>query len=436
MPQLALSLFGSFRVLLDGQPVTAFRSDKIRALFAYLALEADRAHRRDTLAGLFWPEVPQTQAQNNLRVSLHRLREALGDQGANPHYFQITHESVRFVPPDDYVLDVARFTHLFDTSTRHPHSSLDRCHACMRHLEEAAHLYRGDLLEGFFLDDSSGFTEWAVLKRESLHRQTVELLYHLASYHQRYGRWEQARAYAWRQLELEPWREEAHRQVMEILARSGERSAALAQYKTCQRILAEELGIEPDEETRRIYERILAMRQGPNHNLPAQLTSFVGRHEELAELGRLLHDARVRLLTVVGPGGIGKTRFALHAAEEQIPNYLHGVYVVELAGVRTRDALLSTIAKALGFQFEGWEEPQAQLPRYLKEKEILLVLDNCEHLLGEVALFITAVLASAPRVKVLATSRERLHLSGEYVFVVPPLTLPDPKHMPSVEQLT
>ena len=256
MTRLSLSLFGPFRITLDNVAVTDFATDKVRALLAYLAVEANHPHRRDVLAGLLWPDQPQRRARHNLRQALSNLRQALGDQENDREPFLlVTRQTVQFNPDSDYWLDVAAFTALSTTSSKHHHRRQGNCVSCIRRMTQMADLYGGSLLEQFFLSDSSTFEEWATLEREWLNREVMEALHHLTNYHERRGDYAQAREYAQRQVQLEPWREEAHRQLMRLLALDGQRSAALAQYQTCRRTLAEELNVEPMTETRMTPQR-------------------------------------------------------------------------------------------------------------------------------------------------------------------------------------
>ncbi len=427
MRPLSLYLLGPYHVAQDGEPITEFRSDKVRALLAYLAVEADGPHRRDALAGLLWPDVPDRTARKNLRLSLHRLRDTLHDLRPESAYFRITRETIQVRPAAVWV-DAIAFSELIAASYSHDHRHVKICPACVERLTEAAQLYRGDFLQGFFLDDCLAFSEWVLLKREMVHRQVLSVLYHLAEYHRRRGELERARTYAMRQLELEPWREEAHRQLMDILARSGETCAALAQFETCRHALAAELDIEPDEETVKLYERIRAMRGRPYHNLPPQATPFVGRGDELASIADLLTNPDCRLLTILGPGGIGKSRLAIRAAQmlaaEQARRFLEGVVYVPLVGVESPAVLPSTIAKALGFAFHGPTAPARQLIEHLREKEMLLLLDNFEHLLDGTNLLVE-LLYHAPQVKLLVASRERLNVPWEWVLPLQGLSYPE-----------
>ena len=258
MPRLACSFLGTFQVTLEETPVTAFVSDKARALLAYLAVEADRPHRRETLAGLLWPDHPQTAALNSLRQALFNLRQVMGDQEASPPMLFITRQTIQFNPKGDHWLDVAAFTQHLAANRQHAHLRHELCELCLRHLQQAAELYRGNFLEGLTPKDSLAFDEWALLRREWLHGQALDVFQRLADYHEGCGHHEQARQYALRQIELDPWREEAHQQLMRALALNGLRSAAMAQYETCRRILADELGVEPTPETTALYERIRA----------------------------------------------------------------------------------------------------------------------------------------------------------------------------------
>ncbi|NIV39345.1 MAG: AAA family ATPase, partial [Anaerolineae bacterium] len=321
-------------------------------------------------------------------------------------------------------------------------------------MEQGVALYRGAFLEGFSIADSPAFEEWLLLRREHLARQALDALLRLSTYYQRAGAYERALAHAWRQVELEPWHEESQQQVMRLLALNGQRSAALAQYETCRRLLREELDVEPTAETTALYQQIrtgdlsrdmpgLGVRdqgvdviqsptpgpQPPPHNLPLQLTPFVGRETELGQIATRLTDPACRLLTLVGPGGCGKTRLALQAAQNLIEDasgdipFTQGVYFVPLVALHSPEALVPAIADALNFTFYREAEPRQQLLDYLREKEMLLLLDNFEHLL-EGATLLTDILTVAPGVKLLVTSREVLNLGQEWLLSLTGLPFP------------
>ncbi len=254
MDSLTLNFLGTFHIELAAHPVTRFGTDKTRGLLAYLVLEADRAHRREKLADLLWPEQPNPAARHSLRQALVRLRDALGD--AAPAILTITPATIRFNATTPHMLDCAEFAGLLQTCQNHAHHRLEDCAACIARLRQAVELYRGELLQPLFLGDSLPFEEWMLVRREALHRQALETLYTLAAHHETRGEYTATRRYAARQIELEPWREEAHRQLMRALASEEQRSAALAQYDACQKILAREFGAAPAAETQTLGEQI------------------------------------------------------------------------------------------------------------------------------------------------------------------------------------
>jgi DNA-binding SARP family transcriptional activator len=392
MTRLSLALLGPSQLTLDGQPVGGFAYNKARALLAYLAVEADRPHHRDTLAALLWPELPDEAARHNLRQALANLRTAIGDASTTPSFLLISRDSIQFNPTSDFDLDVAAFTALLAVCETHPHRHPARCRSCATRMEQASALYHGDFLAGFSVGDSVPFEEWQLRHRERLHQHALAALVRMAEYHELRGDDDHVCGYAQRQIELDPWREEAHRQLMRLLARDGQRSAALAQYATCRRILARDLGVEPEAETTALYERIRdtasselptpKLRTQNVQNFPAQTSLLIGREIELAELGSMLENPAHRLLTIVGPGGIGKTRLTLAAAAEQAEVFADGAAFVPLQAISSAAFLAPAILAALGIGLQGQRDPREQLLDYLRDKELLLLLDNVEQLLA------------------------------------------------------
>lgn len=436
MANLKLGLLGPLQVITGDAPITSFESDKARALLAYLAVESAQPHRREALVGLLWPDCPEDIARRNLRQALYILRRAIGDRAAKPPYLLISQAEIQFNTESDYALDVADFIALQDNCDKQLPRCVEDCSFHTERLQDAVALYHGPFLHEFFLEDSAEFEDWALRQREFFHRRAVEAVTYLAHYWELGREYEAARGWAVRWLELDPWSEPAHRQLMRVLAAGGQRSAALAQYGACRRILGKELGVEPSAETRDLYEQIkrgepavlksaaesASTRTPPA--LPVQATPFIGRERELEELGNLLADPGCRLLTLVGPGGIGKTRLALQAAASVKEKFKQGAAYVSLGPVQAPAFLVTALADALELVFSGTGDPTTQLLSYLREKEILLVLDNVEHLLADgpfgrdAAGLFARILEHAPRAKLLITSRELLNLQGEWVFEV------------------
>ncbi|HEX5506272.1 MAG TPA: BTAD domain-containing putative transcriptional regulator, partial [Thermomicrobiales bacterium] len=438
MPRLALALLGPFEATLAGTPVAGFGYDKVEALLAYLAVEADRPHRREALAGLLWPEQEERAARHSLSQALSTLRRALGDRpagagGEGVAPLLLARDTVQFTLAGDDWLDVAAFIALLDDCARHPHRGPETCARCARRLERAVALYRGDFLAEFSLPDSAPFEEWALARREWLRGRALWALARLAAYHEARGAHDQAGEYARRQLALDPWREEAHRQLMRALALGGLRAAALAHYERCRRLLADELGCEPEAATTALCREIRGGGLAPSPAaipraaarpaLPSQPGPLIGRERELSELAALLADPACRLVTLVGPGGIGKTRLGIAAAAGQADAFADGVSFVALAPLRAADQLVPALADALGLTLHVQHDPREDLLAALGGREALLVLDNFEHLLDGAPL-VAAILARAPDVTILVTSRERLNLGAEWVFAVEGLAVP------------
>jgi predicted ATPase/DNA-binding SARP family transcriptional activator len=421
MLRLSLVLLGFFQARLDGQAIDRFESNKVRALLAYLAVENGRVHSRDELAGLLWPEQPDRAARNNLRQALANLRQAIGDRTARPPFLHITRRAIQFNTRSDHEIDLSQFKELLSACDAHHHRHAGRCRSCARRRQQAVALYGGDFLAQLFLADSAPFEEWALLRRERLRLQVQAALNHLVSYHEGRGDWDQVRRYAQRQLDLDAWREEAYRPLMRALAATGQRSAALASYHALCQVLEQKLGISPTPTTIALYERILSaddvkgLFPSPSEPaLPPRATSLVGRQRELAHLLDLLDRADGRLVTLAGPGGVGKTRLALEAAYEQAAAFEHGACFVSLAPLSSPDFLVSAIIEALPMTLLPQAEPRQQLLRYLRARELLLVLDNFEHLLAGARL-VAELLQAAPGLSILVTSRERLKLAQEWV---------------------
>jgi DNA-binding SARP family transcriptional activator len=421
-------MLGAFRVTLDGVDTTAFESDKVRALLAYLVVEADRPHRREKLAGIFWPDRPERNARRNLSQALFNLRSVIGDNRVEPPFLIITHHTLQFNRSSDHWSDVATLESLLKANGHHQHRRLASCDPCHERLRRAISLYSGDFLEGFSLPDSPGFEEWSLLEGERLHRLALEALHHLTQGQQTPRQAREALQYARRQVELDPWQEQGHRQLMRLLAISGQRGAALAQYQICRRILREELGVEPEAATTELYRSIRnetwtdPRTAAPVHNLPAAVTPFIGRKAELKAMATYVGEPDCRLLTLLGPGGIGKTRLALEFASSQLDNFGDGVFFVPLAPLQRASAIPSTVATALDFDFHKDDDPRQQLYDYMRHKRILLILDNFEHLLDGAELVVT-ILEAAPQVKIVVTSRARLNLRAEQILSVTGLGL-------------
>jgi predicted ATPase/DNA-binding SARP family transcriptional activator len=432
---LELFLLGSPRLERDGRPVE-LQYRKNVALLAYLAVAGQgpgsERYTRESLITLLWPELEPSRGRANLRRNLSVLRKALGAE-----WLLTDRETVGLNPTAELWVDVQRFRSRLRDWREHSHPEDDVCPDCLITLAEAVELYRGDFMAGFTLPGSPAFDEWQFFQTEGLRQGLAAALEHLVRGYGAQGELETAIPYARRWLALDPLHEPAHRSLMQLYDQAGQRAAALRQYEECARILQEELGLAPAQETTSLYEQIRTSALGreepaapqPPHNLPTQPTPFVGRETVLAQIGERLGDPDCRLLTLVGPGGSGKTRLALEAAGAQLENFQHGVFFVSLAPLRSAEAIAPTVAEAVGFCCYGDArdatplEPRQQLLEVLRRKRMLLVMDNFEHLLAGAGL-VAEMLDCAPGIRILATSRARLHVQAEHLFPVGGMDLP------------
>ena len=397
MSILKIYLLGGLQITRADKPITDFISNKAPALLVYLAVTC-RAHTRDKLASLLWGEMMDADAKNNLRQALTNLRKVADG------CLTITRDSTEF--SGDCFLDSAKFESEIKAA-----SSLAPEPASVI-LTNSLSLYRGDFLEGFFVRDAPAFEDWMLTERARLRELALQALHTLTHFHISRGNFTEAKTYASRLLTFDPWREEAHRQLMLLQARTGQFSAALSQYETCKKILDKELGVQPSLETTALYERIRSARQSARHNLPASSTELIGREKELAHLHQLLADQACRLVTLTGLGGAGKTRLAQETARASADRFINGAWHVSLAAVDA-GGIIPAVGNIFNFPFQTGDH-RKQLLNFLRQKELLLVLDNFEHLLDS-SEFLSEILKLAPEVKILVTSRERLDIDGEWV---------------------
>jgi DNA-binding SARP family transcriptional activator/predicted ATPase len=433
---LHITTLGGLEIRCAGQPIQDFALRKSEALLVYLAVTG-RPHSREELAGLLWAEASERNARAYLRRALAELR------GHVDPFLTITRRDVTLNRARSHWLDVEAFDQAVYKATGRPKIPLGE--GTLAALTEAVGLYRGDFLQGFHVRQALAFEEWALVERERLTLCALRALHTLTDHYAALGAYMQAIAYTERLLALEPGQEEAHRRMMTLLALSGQSGAALLHYRDCRRFLAEELGVEPDASIISLYEKIKAgeipkldrQPQVAVPSLPMPLTPFVGRDAELAAIKSCLEHPACRLLTLIGPGGSGKTRLALEAASELTsqsdnPLFEHGVYFILLESLDPAQVIVPTLAKAFGFVLHKGADSRNQLMDYLRSKHTLLVFDGFEHLLetsqtSDAVGLVTDILGNAPGVKALVTSRARLKTSCEHLLQVGGLEYPRDK---------
>ena len=422
-PRLALNFLGIPQLYLDNTPITTDRRKAV-ALLAYLAMHRGK-QPREFLSGLFWPDYEQAKAFSNLRRTIWEIHQAIGEG-----WLVADRESVELNQRAKIDLDAASFQDLLSQS-RQKKDSASRVPL----LVESTKLYRNHFLTGFSLKDAFPFNEWAYTESEQFRGLLASTLTTLSEDYCMLGQADKAIPYARRLISLDPLNEISHRQLMQVYLKAGQHNAALKQYQTCERILRKELNLDPQPETRAIYKKI---RKGeiqpvhvekhiesitPKHNLPSQLSTFIGREKEQEEIVNFLK--KNRLVTLAGVGGIGKTRISLQVGQRVLNDYPDGVWFIALDSLSDPALAPQTVASVFDIR-EAPDRPVIEiLMNVLREKTTLLILDNCEHLLDSCAQLITTLLTNCPNLKSLATSREILNMKGEATYYLPSLSLPE-----------
>ena len=383
-PALQIRLFGRPRLHFNGEPFPLTVPGGTLSLLVYLLLRRDAPLTRAALAGALWPDVADAHARATLRDHLRHLRVALpADEGKS--WLATSRSTVQWNPAAPVRLDIADF----DRHAREPAEAY-----------KAAELYLGELASG--LDD-----EWLSPVRAAYNARQRQLLLDCLSAARAMADRERALTYARRLLAHDAWCEDAVRALMDVLDANGDRNGALHAYRAFSKRLRDELDVAPVPETVAVYERLLGGTDRERHNLPAAMTTFVGREPDQLRLENAI--AERRLVTLSGPGGVGKTRLAVEAARAAIDRFADGVWIVELAQSFDAGSLVSMIATALRLQSTS----EDSLFAMLRHKQLLLVLDNCEHLIDAVAIIVDRILGNCAHVHIVATSREPLRVSGE-----------------------
>ena len=416
MKIITLHLQGTIKIELAGQELIDFGTKKTRALFIYLLLEKGQPHSRQTLSSLFWPEQSEKLARQSLRQALSTIKKVLGEED----YLLINSQNVQINPDIEIWSDTGEIEAIVEACEHHHHKDFSHCLPCLKRQMRIASIYNGEFLTGISLQDSILFDEWMILRRERMHQVSLRAHALLADYFERRGEIDQALYHAKSQIKMEPWLEETYRQTMRLYYTYGKRSQALAQYQECKRIIKKEFGIGPSKETQALAKLILDETPliNPVKHCPQKpMVEFVGRKEEIKEFEEILANGGSRLTTILGPGGVGKSSLALTIAINQHGLYKDGIYFIPLS--ESHDVLFS-LASALGLKST---EQGISVCDYLKDKDMLLVLDNFDHLIPS-AISISTLLEKAPHVQVLVTSRERLNLHEERVIILKGLPFP------------
>jgi len=421
-----VEVLGPVEAWVDGRQV-ALGGQRPRALLAMLALMRGHVVSSERLIDELWGEDPPVRARESLRMHVSRLRKALTEAGdCADRLVSRGGGYVLLLAPDACDVDDWAAALGRARMTR----GAGRLEAARMAIEEALGLWRGAPLDGASAHELlSG--ERARLEEQRLAAaiEGIELDLELCRHGDVLGQLEAM-------VIAHPFKERPVELQIVALYRSGRQADALAAFRAARARFVEELGIEPGQPLRELYEAVLhhadTLRADPTpappsaggeRRLPAPPNRTIGREHDLSEIGELLRDGSVRLLTLIGPGGVGKTRLALEAARGIEADFAHGAHLVSLAAVQRADDVAATIVAALGIVVVPGESAAQAVERFVATKHLLLVVDSFEHLLPA-APIIGGMLAACPGLTVLATSREALALQAEERYTVSPLALP------------
>ncbi|MBI3459366.1 tetratricopeptide repeat protein, partial [Candidatus Acetothermia bacterium] len=442
-----IKFFGPCEVWRQGVLIasTAWLQQKTLALFKRMASARGRVFTQDQLIEALFPEAKPDTATQNLYRRLSELRYILEPRlkkgSASKFILNVGSQSYCFSDKVPCEIDTEKFEEHLGSAQAAEKTS--RWLQALQEYQTAIELYRDD----FLVEDL--YEEWTIGPREHWRELYLTALLRTADCHARLGHYTEAIASCRKLLKQEPMREIAFYQKMLYHALAGETSAALQTYQDCVKALRARLDEKPQPETEELARQIVEgklpaslRRRYPlaamptQHNLSGQLPSFIGREREIAEIKGLLgvgaqHAAPLRVVTLTGIGGSGKTRLALRVAMDLVQEFTHGVWWVELASLTDSGLVAQAVASALGLHAEPGSSLPEILSNYLRPRELLLILDNCEHLITACAQLTEFLLNAAPQLKILATSREILGAAGETVWQVPPLLLPDPRQTSS-----
>ena len=421
---LTIQLLGCIKVWRNGYPVSEqeWTRKKLKQLFAVLLTEPGRVFTYDQLTDFLFTGNDPEKARRNLQSLMSRLRRILEPEcrhAVDSAFLMRRGEGYLFNTAAPYSLDTDELGSLVEQTGKL--MELGQWAKALDQSQRAVDLYLGDFAIEYPYD------EWALASRARHKAQYQRALRQSAECQARAGDLRSAIRTCERLLRQRPSDEICYRHLMYYHYCAGDQGSADRTYRRCRAALAEYLNVAPSSDTMKLHDQISdhsaprLQRWLPN-NLPDRVSRFIGRQSEILEVKRSVH--RNRLTTLLGTGGVGKTRLALAVASDLLATFRDGVWFVDLSAVAGGERLSAVVAASLNVRPPSGQDPLAAIRTHLFQKDVLLVLDNCEHLVAACAQLAHTLLQEYPGLRILSTSRERLRVEGETVWPVPPLGLP------------
>ena len=431
---LFLKLLGSPQVLQEGKPVN-LGTRKSLALIAYLATKKS-AVQRDILDNLLWPELDSEKARRNLRSELARIHRSLGDN------IVLSESQALKINNAEVGVDLWQLNEALQQSDT----------------TRLTELYEGDLLEGFYLKDSEVFESWLEEVRESLQTSIIRTLENAVKQSENEQQFAEAFKYSKDIIKLDPLNEDAYLAAIRYAVIINDRIGGLNLYQELEHMLAKEFSVEPSQEAQLLSENLKESFENVQpivdtsieepeslstindletaHNIPVTMLPFFGREKELSTISKRLSLEQCRLLTIVGLGGAGKTRLAHEVSKQALESgeFSAGVWWVPLAAITTTDSIYFAVATALSLELDENSSVETQLLNNISDKNLLIVLDNFEHLLDDDLEPIKVLLSKAKQLKLLITSRQPLNIDEEYLFDISSFSVPEEEHLKENDQ--
>ena len=419
-------VLGGLTIKNDRDIIISLSSRKAEALLIYLIFSEKASCEREELATLFWEDMPEQQALTNLRVTLSNIKKELGD------ILDVSRRKVVLNPVNRMYVDGLELLKTLGTGLGLEPSremlSLEKAQEITKSLS----LYKGDFLKGFYIRNALAFEDWVAYNREGIKTSVIAASQILITTYFQNGRYSDGIEAVNQLLFIDPFNDAAYQSLIKLYAADGQRDTSISTFVKYKTLLELELGIEPDKEIVQIIEQIRKADYIPEqikseskkhtslpipNNIPVQVTSFVGRDKELEQLRGHLSNPQLRLITMIGQGGIGKTRLAIEAARHNIQKFPEGVWFVPLEGVVTPNLVLPEIFKTLKIAFPEKTQAITKLVEHLNGHRMLLVLDNFEHVLDASGL-VSEVINKTKNSKFIVTSREITGLPEEVSMAI------------------